>query len=185
MTLIIKIFRHFIVDYRRSFLKSQITKSISSILKFFTLSCDQSSSTRKSKICYINEERMTTESSTQTTESFNFRQFTEKERINVIVTRSLNAYFKNNSSLHSKDIQLSNNNEHKFRQNSEKKWTCEEIGFLDLIIEENISIVNVKKHVFYKDVYAFVNKFKNMTIFRESKKLRSIIFQCLRDSTLI
>lgn len=45
--------------------------------------------------------------------------------------------------------------------------------------------MNFDKHVFYKNVYAFVNKLKNVNFIRDENKLRFVISQCFRDTTLI
>ena len=68
---------------------------------------------------------------------------------------------------------------------NEKEWTCEKIEFFDSTIENTTVIVNVKKHVFYRDVYTFVDRLKNMTISKESDKLRNIISQCFKEFALI
>lgn len=120
---------------------------------------------------------MTEENSTQT-KSFNARS-TEKKRVNVIVTKSLNAYFRNDSFLISKECHAIQNNDSESRQNNEK------IEFFDSTIEEILSIVNVEKHVFYRDVYVVVNRLKNIIVFKDANKLRNIIFQCFRNSVLI
>ena len=68
-------------------------------------------------------------------------------------------------------------------------WKSKNIDFFDSKYENSIhiddSIVNVDRHVFYRDVYAFIDKLKNMTSLREKNKLRIVISQCLRDIVLI
>ena len=49
----------------------------------------------------------------------------------------------------------------------------------------NSLLIYLDKHVFYNDVYAFTNKFKDMTIIKENNKLKTIIFQCFRKSVLM
>ncbi len=66
-----------------------------------------------------------------------------------------------------------------------KKWTTDEIDFFDSDVEEDDSVVNVDQHVFYKDIYAFVNRLKNMITIREDDKLRTILSQCFRGAALI
>lgn len=70
-----------------------------------------------------------------------------------------------------------------------KNWIFEEIEYFDSKYDElaNIesSIVNVEKHVFYRNVYAFVNRFKNLVSFRDNDKLKIAISQCLCESVLI
>ena len=66
-----------------------------------------------------------------------------------------------------------------------KDWSAEKIEFFDSVAKETDSIVNVEKHVLYKNVYAFTDRLKNMTIIKKNSKLKLIIFQYLRESTLI
>jgi hypothetical protein len=66
-----------------------------------------------------------------------------------------------------------------------KKWTIDEIDFFDSDIERNKSVINVSRHVFYKNMYVFVNRFKNMIIIRDDDKLSTILSQCFRDAALI
>jgi hypothetical protein len=66
-----------------------------------------------------------------------------------------------------------------------KKWTTDKIEFFDSNVDEDDSIINVDRHVFYKDIYVFVDKFKNMITIRENDKLRTILSQCFRDASLI
>ncbi len=66
-----------------------------------------------------------------------------------------------------------------------KEWNFDEIDFFDLELEEDELVVNVDRHVFYRDVYAFVDRLKNMIKSRDDDKLRTILSQCLRDSVLI
>lgn len=68
-------------------------------------------------------------------------------------------------------------------------WKSNDIDFFDSKYENsthiNDSIVNVERHVFYRDVYVFIDKLKEMTSLREENKLRIVISQCLRDTALI
>jgi hypothetical protein len=66
-----------------------------------------------------------------------------------------------------------------------KKWTVDEIEFFDSNIDDDESIVNVSRHVFYKNIYVFVDRLKNMIVIREDDKLRIVLFQCFRDAVLI
>ena len=68
-------------------------------------------------------------------------------------------------------------------------WKSKDIEFFDSKYEKSAhiddSIVNVDRHVFYRDVYIFIDRLKNMTSLREKNKLRIVISQCLRDTVLI
>ncbi len=66
-----------------------------------------------------------------------------------------------------------------------KKWTVDEIEFFDSNVDDVDSIINAKRHVFYKNIYAFVNRLKNMINIREENKLRTILSQCFRNAALI
>ena len=66
-----------------------------------------------------------------------------------------------------------------------KNWFVEEIEFFDSIAESIDSIINVEKHIFYRDVYAFTDRLKDMTTLKNDIKLRTVISQCLRESTFI
>ena len=66
-----------------------------------------------------------------------------------------------------------------------KDWSIEKIDFFDFAIEEIESLINVEKHVFYRNVYAFTDRLKNMILIKREHKLKTILFQCLRKSALI
>jgi hypothetical protein len=66
-----------------------------------------------------------------------------------------------------------------------KKWTTDEIEFFDSDVDEDDSIINVDRHVFYKNIYVFVDRLKNMIKIRDDDKLRTILSQCFRDASLI
>ena len=66
-----------------------------------------------------------------------------------------------------------------------KNWISKEIEFFDSTTEESNSIINLSKHVFYRNVHAFLNRLKNVSVIRKEDKLRVVIFQCLRNIALI
>jgi hypothetical protein len=66
-----------------------------------------------------------------------------------------------------------------------KKWTTDDVEFFDLELERDESVMNVERHVFYKDIYVFVDRFKDMMNLRKENKLRAILSQCFRESVLI
>jgi hypothetical protein len=66
-----------------------------------------------------------------------------------------------------------------------KKWIANEIEYFDSRLDEDESVVNVDRHVFYRDIYAFVNRLKNMMNLRNEEKLRAILSQCFRRSAFI
>ena len=83
------------------------------------------------------------------------------------------------------DDQTRRDNENDDSQN----WKLDDIEYFDSEYEGSAntssSIVNVDKHVFYRDVYAFVDRLKNMASLRDEQKLRTMISQCLREFVLI
>lgn len=113
---------------------------------------------------------------------------TKDERIAVIVTRILNAYFQikkfntRDSAIFNANIIFTTIDE---SRNFNKEWICENIDFFDFNYESIESIINVEKHVFYWNVYTFIDRLKNITIHRRSDKNKNVISQCLRKLALI
>ena len=70
-------------------------------------------------------------------------------------------------------------------ERSAKDWTAEKVEFFDSTADDFESVINLRKHVFYRDIYAFVNRLKNVSFIRRENKLRVIIFQCFRDIVFI
>ena len=70
-------------------------------------------------------------------------------------------------------------------ERSIKDWTAKEVEFFDSTTDDFESVINLKKHVFYKNIYAFVNRLNDVKSLREKDKFRHIISQCLRNTTLI
>ena len=48
-------------------------------------------------------------------------------------------------------------------------------------IYKQIFLVNADKHVYYRDIYIFVNRFKNIIFLRDKSAIRQIITICFRD----
>lgn len=63
-----------------------------------------------------------------------------------------------------------------------KEMNPEEVGFFDPEYEGSGPVVNAGKNVFYRDVYAFVDRLKDMEQIKGEEKLRSVVPQCLRGS---
>ena len=72
-----------------------------------------------------------------------------------------------------------NNNENKDRKT--QNWKFNKINFFNPEYENvnNVLIINVDKHIFYRDMYAFIDRLKNVISFCDKNKLCIIIFQCL------
>ena len=65
------------------------------------------------------------------------------------------------------------------KNNAEEKSTkdciVEKIKFFDSTVDDLKSIINLNKHVFYKNIYVFVNRFKNVNSVRDENELKLII----------
>ena len=66
-----------------------------------------------------------------------------------------------------------------------KNWNAENIEFFDSVAEETDFIINIDKHVFYRNVYTFTDRLKDMIVIKNDSKLKTIISQCFRESALI
>ena len=66
-----------------------------------------------------------------------------------------------------------------------KEWNADEIGFFDPDYEGSAAVVNAGKHVFYRDVYVFIDRCKDMAPLRGEDKLRTVLPQCFRGAALI
>ena len=70
-----------------------------------------------------------------------------------------------------------------------QNWKLDKVEFFDLEYKDssnvNSFIVNFERHVFYRDVYVFIDRVKNLTLMRDFDKFRMIISQCFRDNALI
>ena len=88
------------------------------------------------------------------------------------------------SSIFSKQTSIENKQFflHQFRI---KNWTSEKIEFFDFIVEDTKSVINFGKHVFYKNIYVFVNRFKNITSWQNKNKFKNIVSQCLRNTAFL
>lgn len=73
--------------------------------------------------------------------------------------------------------------------NGNGEWKPDDIGYFDPehdgLANVGAPIVNAGRHVFYRDVYAFVDRLKDMAPLRDEPKLRTALVQCLRGSALI
>ena len=68
--------------------------------------------------------------------------------------------------------------------------SAENIEFFDFIYDDfndgNLVIVNADKHVFYRDVYVFCDRLRNLVKdFIDEQKMKKLIFDCLRGDSLI
>lgn len=117
---------------------------------------------------------------------FTFEQLTDLSRlISQAIDNKMSNIRQTENSIFSDDFEAVNSRTDNHDQRYTKNWIVDEIDFFDSSTENTDSIVNVDKHVFYRDIYAFTDRLKNMTLFRDELKLRTIISQCLRESVLI
>ena len=49
----------------------------------------------------------------------------------------------------------------------------------------NNLVINVGKHVFYKDIYIFTDRLKDLTVQRRESDVKLVITICFRNSVLI
>ena len=73
--------------------------------------------------------------------------------------------------------------------NDNTKWNAEKLRFFDSMYDnKSISIDQVMKHaeknIYFRDVYLFLNRVKNMTLIHEDQFVRENLFICLRDTAL-
>lgn len=71
------------------------------------------------------------------------------------------------------------------RNNAVKEWNIEEIRFFDPNYEGTRPVINVGKHVFYKEVYVFIDWYKNMALLKRNNKLHTVLLQCFHGAALI
>ena len=83
----------------------------------------------------------------------------------------------------------SNNNSQSFvdYNNNADEWRVKNVNFFDFDYDDDI-VDNVdkfikyfNKHIYYVDVYVFVDRLKNLISLRDENKLRTVLSQCLRD----
>ena len=58
------------------------------------------------------------------------------------------------------------------------------IDYFDSACEREDSIVIVSRYIFYKNVYAFVDRLKDFAIIKNNKKMRDALSTCFRGETL-
>ena len=87
------------------------------------------------------------------------------------------------------DSSNSNNNSQFFadHNNNADEWKMKNVDFFDFDYDDDIA-VNVNKsikyfdkHIYYVDVYVFVDRLKNLISLRNENKFRIVLSQCFRD----
>ena len=71
-----------------------------------------------------------------------------------------------------------------------REWRAEDIGYFDPDYEDSNSnysnaMVSTGKHTFYKDVYTFVDRLRDMAKLRGPDKVRTVLPECLRGTALV
>ena len=64
----------------------------------------------------------------------------------------------------------------------------EDVDYFDSdyeINESNVFVINVERHVFYIDVYIFVDRLKKLIARRDNDKMQKVIIVCLKDTAFI
>ena len=64
----------------------------------------------------------------------------------------------------------------------------EDVDYFDSnyeINESNVFVINAERHVFYIDIYIFVDKLKKLIARRDNDKMQKIITVCLKDTAFI
>ena len=153
------------------------TKTMTSSEQFFNQSFNQFS--RQNLISNLN----ITKSQMQTLSNVLIVAVDTKiNRLEIELRQLLQSSAQSQTSTFTTETQL-NDDRDDFRSN--RNWTSKKIEFFDFTAEESRSVINLSKHVFYRNVYAFVNRLKNVSFIREKDKLRVVISQCLRSIVFI
>ena len=87
------------------------------------------------------------------------------------------------------DSSNSNNNSQFFadHNNNADEWKMKNVDFFDfdydddIVVNVNKSIKYFDKHIYYVDVYVFVDRLKNLISLWNENKLRIVLSQCFRD----
>ncbi len=70
-------------------------------------------------------------------------------------------------------------------ENIHKDWKPEEIGFFGPDCEESSLVIIPNCHGYYRDIYAFINRLKEVAVFQSMKKTQDVLPQLLRGSVLV
>ena len=61
----------------------------------------------------------------------------------------------------------------------------DDIEFFDSTIKGEESLIIVERYIFYKDIYTFTNRLKNIEAIKEENKVREILLTYFRNEALI
>ena len=60
-----------------------------------------------------------------------------------------------------------------------------DIEFFDFVFKGEGFVINLNRYIFYKNVYIFVNRLKNIVIIKNNNKIREVLSTCFRGEILI
>lgn len=65
-----------------------------------------------------------------------------------------------------------------------REWRAEDVGYIDTEAEDEADgpIVTIGRHTFYRDVYAFTDRLRDISCQRGEEKVRTVIPECLRGA---
>ena len=72
-----------------------------------------------------------------------------------------------------------------FDDNESSQLKSDDIEYFDPAIKEKGSVIIIKRHIFYKDVYVFMNRLKDVTVNKDNEKIRKALLTYFRNETLI
>ena len=85
--------------------------------------------------------------------------------------------------------QNSKNNQNPVHSNgffeNNKKRNAKNIGYFDFDYDGKKPVIDAGKNVYYKNVYVFIQRFKNMKFIHDMKKFRTVLPQCYKKSVFI
>ena len=66
-----------------------------------------------------------------------------------------------------------------------KPRLAEDIGFFNLLTNREGPVLNSSRYIFYKDIYIFTNRLKNLVKVYSSETILPLVTQTFRGSALI
>ena len=122
----------------------------------------------------------------------NLNDFQIQTVIAIAIFRAIVEYIRNNLSQQnfSGPFEIQNPVENDISDDNENgNLKAENVGFFDFDYEDfiniNVSVVNIEKYVFYRDVYVFIDRFKDLINLKKEDRVREILSTCLRGGVFI
>ena len=72
-----------------------------------------------------------------------------------------------------------------FDNNEFLQLKSNDVEYFDSVIEEERSIIIIKRYIFYKNVYVFVNRLKDVATNKDNEKIRKTLSTCFRNKVFI